>query len=171
MPSSVGLWAGAYAEGLLDTIDSLSGLWALVDRSPLGSAAGYGVPLPLPREVAARALGFGGLDRNVPRYRRGRGKLEAAALFWCTQLSHDLGRLSQDVILFTGEEFGYLILPGDLATGSSIMPHKRNPDLFELPGPARRRSRETLPRSCRSRPSYRRVSRISSCSRTLMPDS
>jgi argininosuccinate lyase len=132
MPSSIGLWAGAYAEGLLDTIDTLPSLWALVDRSPLGSAAGYGVPLPLRREVSARALGFGGLDRNVATVQAGRGKLEAGALFWCAQLGHDLGRLSQDVILFTGEEFGYLVLPADLATGSSIMPHKRNPDLFEL---------------------------------------
>src|SRR5262249_11865872 len=65
MPSSVGLWAGAYAEGLIDTVDSLPALWAIVDRSPLGSAAGYGVPLPLPREVSARALGFGGIDHNV----------------------------------------------------------------------------------------------------------
>jgi argininosuccinate lyase len=132
MPSSIGLWAGAYAEGLLDTIESLQGFWPLVDRSPLGSAAGYGVPLPLRREAAARALGFAGLDRNVATVQAGRGKLEAAALFWCAQLGHDVGRLAQDVILFTGDEFGYLILPSDLATGSSIMPHKRNPDLFEL---------------------------------------
>jgi argininosuccinate lyase len=132
MPSSVGLWAGGYAEGLLDTVESLRGLWPVVDRSPLGSAAGYGVPLPLKREVAARALGFSDLDRNVATVQGGRGKLEAAALFWCTQLAHELARLSQDVILFSGDEFGYLLLPADLATGSSIMPHKRNPDLFEL---------------------------------------
>ncbi len=132
MPSSIGLWAGAYAEGLLDTAESLPGLWTPIDRSPLGSAAGYGVPLPLRREVAARALGFAGLDRNVATVQMGRGKLEAAALFWCTQLGHDIGRLAQDVILFSGEEFGYLVLPAELATGSSIMPHKRNPDLFEL---------------------------------------
>jgi argininosuccinate lyase len=132
MPSSVGLWAGALAEGLLDTIESLPALWARVDRSPLGSAAGYGVPLPLQRQVVARALGFAGLDLNVATVQGGRGKLEAAVLFWCTQLGHDVGRLSQDVILFSGEEFGYLTLPADLATGSSIMPHKRNPDLFEL---------------------------------------
>jgi argininosuccinate lyase len=86
----------------------------------------------LRREAAARALGFAGLDRNVATVQAGRGKLEAAALFWCAQLGHDVGRLAQDVILFTGDEFGYLILPSDLATGSSIMPHKRNPDLFEL---------------------------------------
>jgi argininosuccinate lyase len=132
MPSSVGLWAGALAEGLIDTVESLPMLWARVDRSPLGSAAGYGVPLPLSRQVVARALGFAGLDRNVASVQGGRGKLEAAVLFWCTQLGHDVARLSQDVILFSGEEFGYLALPPELATGSSIMPHKQNPDLFEL---------------------------------------
>jgi argininosuccinate lyase len=132
MPSSIGLWAGGYAEGLLDTIESLSETWARVDRSPLGSAAGYGVPLPLRREVTAKALGFAGLDRNVATVQGGRGKLEAAALFWCTQLGHELARLAQDVILYSAEEYGYLTLPAGLATGSSIMPHKRNPDLFEL---------------------------------------
>lgn len=132
MPSSVGLWAGALAEGILDTVESLPALWARVDRSPLGSAAGYGVPLPLQRNVVARALGFAGLDINVASVQGGRGKLEAAVLFWCTQLGHDVARLSQDVIVFSGEEYGYLTLPADLATGSSIMPHKRNPDLFEL---------------------------------------
>ncbi len=132
MPSSIGLWAGAYAEGLLDTVESLPSLWASVDRSPLGSAAGYGVPLPIRRELVAKALGFGGLDRNVATVQAGRGKLEGAALFWCVQLGHDLGRLAQDVILYSAEEFGYLVLPAELATGSSILPHKRNPDLFEL---------------------------------------
>jgi argininosuccinate lyase len=132
MPSSVGLWAGALAEGVLDTVESLPALWARVDRSPLGSAAGYGVPLPLQRDVVARALGFAGLDVNVATVQGGRGKLEAAVLFWCTQLGHDVARLCQDVIVFSGEEFGYLTLPAGLATGSSIMPHKRNPDLFEL---------------------------------------
>ncbi len=132
MPSSVGLWAGAYAEGLLDTVESLPDLWSRVDRSPLGSAAGYGVPLPLRREIAAKALGFAGLDRNVATVQGGRGKLEAAVLFWCTQLGHETARLAQDIILYSAEEFGYLVLPAELATGSSIMPHKRNPDLFEL---------------------------------------
>ena len=132
MPSSVGLWGGAYAEGILDTVESIATVWALVDRSPLGSAAGYGVPLPLRRESVAKALGFAGLDRNVATVQAGRGKLEAAALFWCVQLGHDLGRLAQDVILYSAEEFGYLVLPAGLVTGSSIMPHKRNPDLFEL---------------------------------------
>ncbi len=132
MPSSVALWSGALAEGLLDTLEELPALWRRVDRSPLGSAAGYGVPLPLRREAAARALGFGGLDRNVASVQNGRGKLEAAVLAWCSQLAHDLSRLATDVIHYTGEEYGYLRLPAALATGSSIMPHKRNPDLFEL---------------------------------------
>jgi argininosuccinate lyase len=132
MPSSLGLWAGAYAEGLLDSLDALPALWSRVDRSPLGSAAGYGVPLPLDREAVARALGFAGLDRNVATVQNGRGKLEAAALFWCTEVAHELSRLASDVILYSAEEFGYLVLPTDLATGSSIMPQKRNPDLFEL---------------------------------------
>ena len=132
MPSSAGLWAGAYAEGVLDTAESLAGIWPAIDRSPLGSAAGYGAPLPLRREAAARALGFAGLDRNVAAVQNGRGKLEAAVLFWCTQLGHELGRFATDVIQFSAEEYGYLVLPAELATGSSIMPQKRNPDLFEL---------------------------------------
>ncbi|MGH3994514.1 MAG: lyase family protein, partial [Pseudonocardiaceae bacterium] len=82
--------------------------------------------------LVARALGLAGLDRNVATVQGGRGKLEAAVLFWCTQVGHELARLSQDVILFSAEEYGYLVLPPGLATGSSLMPHKRNPDLFEL---------------------------------------
>lgn len=132
MPSSVGLWAGAVAEGLLDTLESLPALWARVDRSPLGSAAGYGVPLPLRREAAARALGFAQVEHNVAAVQQGRGKLEGAVLAWCGELGQDLARFSADVILFSSEEYGYLRLPARLATGSSIMPHKRNPDLFEL---------------------------------------
>lgn len=132
MPSSAGLWASAFAEGLLDTVEVLPALWGAVDRSPLGSAAGYGVPLALKREVAARALGFAAVEHNVAQVQNGRGKLEAAVLFWCSQLAHELAKLSTDVIHFSSDEYGFLILPPDLATGSSIMPHKRNPDLFEL---------------------------------------
>ena len=132
MPSSAGLWAACFAEGILDTVELLPALWTKVDRSPLGSAAGYGVPLPLKREVAAKALGFAAVEHNVALVQNSRGKLEAAVLFWCTQIGHELGKLSSDVILFSADEFGFLILPPDLATGSSIMPHKRNPDLFEL---------------------------------------
>jgi argininosuccinate lyase len=132
MPSSAGLWAAAFAEGILDTVESLPAVWAKVDRSPLGSAAGYGVPLPLRREAAARALGFQSVEHNVAQVQNGRGKLEALVLFWCVQIAHELAKLSTDIIHFSGDEYGFLILPPDLATGSSIMPHKRNPDLFEL---------------------------------------
>ena len=133
-------------------------LWRRVDRSPLGSAAGYGVPLPLRREAAARALGFAGLDRNVATVQGGgassRPRCSSGAPSWATRL----GRLAQDVILCSAEEFGYLVLPAELATGSSIMPHKRNPDLFELtrgpggrdrggPGGGARRSRGACPRA------------------------
>jgi argininosuccinate lyase len=132
MPSSAGLWASAFAEGLLDTEETAPAVWAKLNRSPLGSAAGYGVPLPLKREVTARALGFGQVEGNVALVQNGRGKLEALVLFWCTQLGHELAKLSTDVIHFSSDEYGFLIIPPDLATGSSIMPHKRNPDLFEL---------------------------------------
>lgn len=132
MPSSAALWAGGLAEGLLDTLETLPALWSQVDRSPLGSAAGFGVPLPLQREAAARALGFGGIDQVVTTSQTGRGKIEAAAVFWCTQLGHDVSRFATDVILYSAEEYGYLQLPAASVTGSSIMPHKRNPDLFEL---------------------------------------
>lgn len=132
MPSSAALWAAGLAEGLLDSLETTASLWTQVDRSPLGTAAGYGVPLPLKREVTARALGFAGLDQVATTPQGGRGKVEAAALFWCVQLSHDLARLAADVILFSAEEFGYLVLPRSSVTGSSIMPHKRNPDVFEL---------------------------------------
>lgn len=132
MPSSMGLWATAFAEGLLDTLESLPALWRQVDRSPLGSAAGYGVPLPLEREVAAQALGFAALVHAVTTTQNGRGKLEAAVLGFCAQLGHEVGKLASDICLYSAEEFGYFVLPSEMATGSSIMPHKRNPDVFEL---------------------------------------
>jgi len=132
MPSSAGAWAAGYAEQLLDTMESFAGLWPRLDRSPLGSAAGYGAPLPLDREAAAKALGFGGVDQVVTAVQNSRGQLEAAALFWCLDGAHALAKLSADVILYSSDEFGWLTLPPALSTGSSIMPQKRNPDLFEL---------------------------------------
>lgn len=132
MPSSAALWAGGLAEGILDSLASLPAVWSGVDRSPLGTGAGYGVPLPLNREATARALGFSALDRMATTPQNGRGKIEAAVIFWCVQLGHDLSRLSSDAILLSAEEFGYLILPASIVTGSSIMPHKQNPDVFEL---------------------------------------
>jgi argininosuccinate lyase len=132
MPSSMGLWAAGHAAGLIDTLEALPTLWASLDLCPLGSAAGYGVPLSLDRAAAARALGFATVAAPVTTVQNGRGKLEAAALFWCAQLGHDAGKAASDVVLFSAEEYGYLILDDSLATGSSLMPHKRNPDLFEL---------------------------------------
>lgn len=132
MPSSAGLWAAGYAEGLLDAADAVHGFWTRLDRSPLGSAAGYGVPLPLVREAAAKALGFSGIDEVVTSVQGGRGTLEAAVLFWCIEAAHHCAKLSTDVVFFSAAEFGWMSLPQELSTGSSIMPQKRNPDLFEL---------------------------------------
>jgi argininosuccinate lyase len=132
MPSSAGLWAAGYAEGLLDAADAVAGFWPRLDRSPLGSAAGYGVPLPLGREAAAKALGFDGFDEVVTTVQNSRGRLEAAVLWWCAEAAHECSKLSSDAILFSADEFGWLKLPTELSTGSSIMPQKRNPDLFEL---------------------------------------
>jgi argininosuccinate lyase len=132
MPSSAGLWAAGLAEVLLDALDGAATVWTRIDRSPLGSAAGYGVPLPIRREAAMRALGFAGLDLAVTTTQLSRGQLEAAVLAWCADTAHAASRCASDVILFSAEEFGFLVLPADLATGSSIMPQKRNPDLFEL---------------------------------------
>ena len=132
MPSSAGLWAAGLAESLLVALESVPPLWARIDRSPLGSAAGYGVPLPLRRETAMRALGFGGLDHVVTTTQLTRGQLETAVLSWCVDLAHAASRAAADVVLLSSEEFGFFLLPSELATGSSIMPQKRNPDLFEL---------------------------------------
>jgi len=132
MPSSGGMWAAAYAEGLLDAVDAVLGFWPRLDRSPLGSAAGYGVPLPLAREAAAKALGFAGIDQVVTTTQNARGQLEAQVLFWCAGAAHECAKLSTDVILFSSDEFGWLMLPPEWSTGSSIMPQKRNPDVFEL---------------------------------------
>lgn len=132
MPSSAGFWAAALGEGLVDTLEALPAVWASVDRSPLGSAAGYGTPLPLDREAAARALGFASVEHAPGAVQNGRGKVEAAVLFWCAQAGHEVARLAADVILFGAEPFGFLRLPADLSTGSSLMPQKRNPDVFEL---------------------------------------
>ena len=132
MPSSLGLWAAGYAESLLDDLGPLTAALDLVDRSPLGSAAGFGVPLPLDRGAAARALGFASVQRNVTAVAASRGKLEVTVLAAAWGIGYDLAKVSWDVILFTSEEFGFLRLPPELATGSSIMPNKRNPDVFEL---------------------------------------
>jgi len=132
MPSSVGLWAAGYAEVLLDDLDLLEAAGRLTDRGPLGSAAGYGVPLPLDRRAVSDALGFASPQLAVTAAQLSRGKLEAVVLSAVWAVARDLAALAWDVILFTAEEYGYFELPSELATGSSIMPQKKNPDVFEL---------------------------------------
>jgi argininosuccinate lyase len=132
MPSSAGAWAAAFADGLLVTLEGLPAVWARVDRSPLGSGAGYGVPLPLDREATARALGFARVEHMPATVQNGRGKLEATILAWCSEIAHEVSRLASDAIALSGEDTGFLVIPPELTTGSSLMPHKRNPDVFEL---------------------------------------
>jgi argininosuccinate lyase len=132
MPSSVGLWAGAYAEELLDDLRLAEAAYELNDACPLGSAAGYGAPLPLDRELTAGLLGFGRVQNNVLYAGNSRGKTEAVILEAVEQVMLTLSRLAQDLILFSLPEFGYFSLPEELCAGSSIMPQKRNPDLLEL---------------------------------------
>ncbi len=132
MPSTVGLWASAYAESLLDDLSLLVGAYRLNDCSPLGAAAGYGVRLPLDRKLTARLLGFSRAHYNVIHAINARGKCESAILSAMTQVMLTLSRLSTDLILFSMPEFAYFVLPERYCTGSSIMPQKRNPDVLEL---------------------------------------
>jgi len=133
MPSSVGLWAGGFAAEIADDRDGLLGAARRADKSPLGSAAGYGTPaLPIDREATAAALGFGSVHEPVTAVQLSRGKAEASLLFELSLLSADLGRLAQDLMLFYMEELAFVTLPDEMTTGSSIMPQKRNPDVFEL---------------------------------------
>jgi len=132
MPSSVGLWAAAFAEELLDDLSLSHHAFTLVDCSPLGSAASYGVPLPLDREMVAELLGFARVQNNVLYSNNSRGKLESIVLEAVEQAVLTLSRLAQDLILYSLPEFGYFALPAELCSGSSIMPQKRNPDGLEL---------------------------------------
>lgn len=132
MPSSVGLWATGYAEMLLDDLPGLEAAYITNDLCPLGSAAGYGVPLPLDRMLTARLLGFSRPLHNVFYASCARGKDEACILGACAQIMISLSRLAQDLILFSMPEFGYFKLPKEMCTGSSIMPQKYNPDVLEL---------------------------------------
>ncbi len=132
MPSSVGLWASGYAEGLLDDLLTVEAAYAYADRCPLGSAAGYGVPLPLDRLLTSRLLGFSAPHHNVFYASNARGKCESIILGALVQVMLTASRLAEDLILFTMPEFGYFGLPPELCTGSSIMPQKYNPDVLEL---------------------------------------
>jgi len=132
VPSSVGLWAGSFAEGLLDAVTIVRAARALTDRSPLGAAAGYGVNLPLDREGVARELGFSDVAWNPLGSQTSRGIVEATLLAAAWQVMAIVRRLAWDLSLFTTSEFGFVRLPDAFTTGSSIMPQKRNPDVVEL---------------------------------------
>ncbi len=132
MPSSVGLWATAHAESLLDDCVSLVNAFELNDQCPLGSAASYGVPLPINRQLTSDLLGFGRPTHNVLYANNGRGKMESIVLGAMAQVMLSLSRLAQDFMLFTMPEFNYFKLPAEFCTGSSIMPQKQNPDVCEL---------------------------------------
>ena len=133
MPSSVALWAGGFAAELRDDVEGLEAAKRRAAKSPLGSAAGYGTPgLPLDRELTRKKLGFPVVQEPVTAVQISRGKAEAQLLFECALLMQDLGRLASDLLLFYTQEFAFVTLPDSFTTGSSIMPQKRNPDVFEL---------------------------------------
>ncbi|MDY4609466.1 MAG: argininosuccinate lyase [Sphaerochaetaceae bacterium] len=146
MPSSIGLWAASYAEELYDEAQRVMQLSWTLDQSPLGSAASYGVPLPLDRQFTAEQMGFTRVQNNVLYANNSRGKFEAMLLDSCDYIALTISKMAQDLILFTLPEFGYFSLPKELCTGSSIMPQKKNPDGLELA-----RSRSALVSSCASR--------------------
>jgi argininosuccinate lyase len=132
MPSSFGLWFGAYAESLTDDLILLQAAYRVADQNPLGSAAGYGSSFPLNRQMTTDLLGFETLNFNVVYAQMGRGKMERSVLFAMASIASTLSRLAYDVCLFMSQNFDFVKLPDDLTTGSSIMPHKKNPDVFEL---------------------------------------
>ena len=132
MPSSVALWAGGFAEAFADAAQGIAAARRRINLNPLGSAAGYGTPLPLDRDMTTAALGFDRTQEPVTAAQLSRGRAESGLLFEITLLMQDLGRLASDLLLFYTQEFSYVTLPQDLTTGSSIMPQKRNPDVLEL---------------------------------------
>ena len=132
MPSSVGVWASAFGEELLDTLGILKAAYEYTDKCPLGSAASYGVPLPIDRKLTARLLGFREPIHNVLAAGNARGKTESIVISALQQVMLTLSRLAQDLILFSMPEFGYFSIPKEFCTGSSIMPQKYNPDVCEL---------------------------------------
>jgi argininosuccinate lyase len=132
MPSSFGLWFGAYAESIADDLLLLQSAWKITNQNPLGSAAGYGSSFPLNRSLTTRLLGFSNLNYNVVYAQMGRGKTERIVSFALANLAATLSKLAYDVCLFMSQNFGFVSLPEELTTGSSIMPHKKNPDVFEL---------------------------------------
>ena len=132
MPSSFGLWFSAYAESLIDDINFLNAAYKISDQNPLGSAAGYGTSFPIDREMTTELLGFETMKYNVIAAQMSRGKLEKSLAFALASVAGTLSKMSSDIILFMNQGFNFLGFPKELTTGSSIMPHKQNPDVFEL---------------------------------------
>ena len=132
MPSSFGLWFGAYAEALSDDLLLLQSAYLLNNQNPLGSAAGFGSSFPLDRRLTTQLLGFDDLNYNVVNAQIGRGKIERITAFALANLAATLSRMASDLCLYMSQNFNFITLPDELTTGSSIMPHKKNPDVFEL---------------------------------------
>lgn len=132
MPSSFGLWFGAYAESLADDMELMLAAWKITNKNPLGSAAGYGSSFPLNRTLTTKLLGFESLNYNVVYAQMGRGKTERILAQAMSAVAATLAKMAMDVCLFINQNFGFISFPPELTTGSSIMPHKKNPDVFEL---------------------------------------
>lgn len=132
MPSSFGLWFGAYAESLVDDLITLEAAYRVVNKNPLGSAAGYGSSFPINRTMTTQLLGFEALNYNVVYAQMGRGKTERITAAALANLADTMARMSMDACLFLNQQFDFISFPSELTTGSSIMPHKKNPDVFEL---------------------------------------
>ena len=132
MPSSFGLWFGAYAESFVDDMEMVAAAYSVANQNPLGSAAGYGSSFPLDREMTTELLGFATLNYNVVAAQMSRGKTERAAAYAIASVASTLGKFAMDVCLFMCQNYGFISFPDNLTTGSSIMPHKKNPDVFEI---------------------------------------
>lgn len=132
MPSSFGLWFGAYAESLVDDLQLLLSAYKLVNQNPLGSAAGYGSSFPINRQITTDLLGFDAMNYNVLYAQMSRGKIEKIVAFALASVASTLSKLAYDICLYSSQNFAFIELPDEFTTGSSIMPHKKNPDVFEL---------------------------------------
>ncbi len=132
MVSSFGLWFGAYAESLVDDLKLMEAVYRIINQNPLGSAAGYGNSFPLDRTMTTQLLGFDDLNYNVVHAQMGRGKTELQFSFALASIAQTLGKFSMDIVLYLNQNFDFIKFPDEITTGSSIMPHKKNPDLFEL---------------------------------------
>lgn len=132
MPSSIGMWLSAYAESLVDDLYFWEAAFKIADQNPLGSAAGFGSAFPIDRELTTNLMAFKQLKVNAVAAQMSRGKLEKSTAMALSSIGSSLAKMSMDICLYMGQDFDFISFPSDLTTGSSIMPHKKNPDLFEL---------------------------------------